>query len=138
MSIVKVKVKVTQLCLTQNLYYTCYPFKSAAAAAKSLQSCLTLCDPMDCSPPGSSVNGILQARILKWVAIPFSTYPGIKPRSHVFCTGRQVLYHWPHLKSPARTSRLFFVIAKYSLHCMDIAWFVHLLDIWIVCRFWLL
>ena len=34
--------------------------------------CLTLCDPMDCSPPGSSVHGILQARILEWVAIPFS------------------------------------------------------------------
>ena len=39
---------------------------------KSLQSCQTLCDPMDCSPPGSSVHGILQARILGWVAIPFS------------------------------------------------------------------
>ena len=36
------------------------------------QSCLTLCNPMDCSPPGSSVHGILQARILAWVAIPFS------------------------------------------------------------------
>ena len=40
--------------------------------AKSLQSCLTLCDPMDCSPPVSSIHGILQARILKWVAVPFS------------------------------------------------------------------
>ena len=40
--------------------------------AKSLQSCLTLCDPMDCSPPGSSAHGILQARILEWVAVPFS------------------------------------------------------------------
>ena len=40
---------------------------------KVTQSCLTLCDPMDCSPPGSSVHGILQARILEWVAaIPFS------------------------------------------------------------------
>ena len=39
---------------------------------KSLQSCLTLHDPMDCSPPGSSVHGILQARILKWVAMPSS------------------------------------------------------------------
>ena len=37
------------------------------------QSCPTLCDPMDCSPPGSSVHGILQARILEWVSIPFST-----------------------------------------------------------------
>ena len=40
--------------------------------AKSLQSCLTLCDPMDCSPPGSSVHGVLQARTLEGGAIPFS------------------------------------------------------------------
>ena len=45
---------------------------SAAAAAKSLQSCLTLCDPIECSPPGSPVPGILQARTLEWVAISFS------------------------------------------------------------------
>ena len=44
----------------------------AAAAAKSLQSCPTLCDPIDGSPPGSPVPGILQARILEWVAISFS------------------------------------------------------------------
>ena len=42
--------------------------------ANLLQSCLTLCDPMDCSPPGFSVHGILQARILEWVAISFSIY----------------------------------------------------------------
>ena len=45
---------------------------AAAAAAKSLQSCLTLCDPRDGSPPGSPVPGILQARTLEWVAISFS------------------------------------------------------------------
>ena len=44
----------------------------AAAAAKSLQSCPTLCDPIDGSPPGSSIPGILQARTLEWVAISFS------------------------------------------------------------------
>ena len=44
----------------------------SAATAKSLQSCLTLCDPTDGSPPGSAVPGILQARILEWVAISFS------------------------------------------------------------------
>ena len=44
----------------------------AAAAAKSLQSGLTLCDPIDSRPPGSSVPGILQARTLEWVAISFS------------------------------------------------------------------
>ena len=47
-------------------------FNSAAAAAKSLQSCPTLCDPMDCSPPGSPIPGILQTRTLEWVAISFS------------------------------------------------------------------
>ena len=45
---------------------------STAAAAKSLQLCLTLCEPIDGSPPGSPVPGILQARILEWVAISFS------------------------------------------------------------------
>jgi len=47
--------------------------KAAAAAAKSLQSCPTLCDPIDGSPPGSAVPGILQARTLEWVAISFSS-----------------------------------------------------------------
>ena len=45
---------------------------AAAAAAKSLQSCPTLCDPIDASQPGSSLPGILQARTLEWVAISFS------------------------------------------------------------------
>ena len=45
---------------------------SAAAAAKSPQSCLTLCDPIDGSPPGSPIPGILQARTLEWLAISFS------------------------------------------------------------------
>ena len=51
---------------------TTRPFRYAAATAKSLQSCLTLCDPVDGSPPGSPVPGILQARTLEWVAISFS------------------------------------------------------------------
>ena len=49
-----------------------YQFYSFAATAKSLQSCPTLCNPMDCSLPGSSVHGIFQARVLEWVAIAFS------------------------------------------------------------------
>ena len=46
--------------------------RDAAAAAKSLQSCLTLCDPIDGSPPGSAIPRILQARTLEWVAISVS------------------------------------------------------------------
>ena len=66
------------------------------------QLCLTLCDPMDSSPPGSSLHGILQARILEWVAISSSqgsSDTGIKPTSHVSCTDKQILYHWCHLRS---------------------------------------
>ena len=54
---------------TKQLTHIQYP---AAAAAKSLQLCLTLCNPVDGSPPGSSVPGILQASILEWVAISLS------------------------------------------------------------------
>ena len=50
------------------------PF-AAAAAGKSLQLCPTLCDPIDGSPPGSPVPGILQARVLEWGAISFSDNP---------------------------------------------------------------
>ena len=68
------------------------------AQSSDTQSCLTLCDPMDCSPPGSSAHGISQARILKQVVIPFSRGPSL-PRdwTQVFCvscTGRCILYHW--------------------------------------------
>ena len=54
------------------LLATVISITAAAAAAKSLQSCLTLCNPKDGSPPGSAVPGILQARTLEWVAISFS------------------------------------------------------------------
>ena len=53
---------------------------AAAAAVKSLPSCPTLCDPMDCIPPGSSVHGSLQARILEWVAISSSSRASSPPR----------------------------------------------------------
>ena len=56
------------LLIAQNLKL----FSKVAAAAKSLQSCLTLCDPIEGSPPGFPVPGILQARTLEWVAISFS------------------------------------------------------------------
>ena len=67
------------------------------------QSCPALCNPMDCSPPGSSIHGILQARILEWVAIPFSrgsSQPKDQTRvSCISCIGRQILYHWATWKS---------------------------------------
>ena len=77
------------------------------------QLCLTLCDPMDCSPPGSSVHGILQTRILEWVAISFSQ--GIFPtqgsnldRPHC----RHILYHLSHQGSPLNYNLLNFSIVN--------------------------
>ena len=72
--------------------------------AKMLQSCLTLRDPMDCSPPGSSVHGTLPARILEWVAMP-SSRGSSWPRDwtgivYLSCTGGWLLHHWCHQGSP--------------------------------------
>ena len=69
---------------------------STSVCAESLPSCLTLCDPMDCSPPGSSVYGTLQTKILECVAMP-SSRGSSQPRdqthvSYVSCIGRRFLY----------------------------------------------
>ena len=60
------------LFLYGSLYSLWLCLLTAAAAAKLLQSCPTLCDPMDCSPPGSSACGTFQARVLEWGAIAFT------------------------------------------------------------------
>ena len=57
-----------------------------------IQSCPTSCDPMDCSPPSSSVHGVLQARILEWVAIPFSRESSqSRDRTWVSCIAGELL-----------------------------------------------
>ena len=65
---VQKNLAVLELSLNVSRFETAYTMKESEVA----QSCLTLCNPVDCSPPGSSVHGILQARILEWVAISFS------------------------------------------------------------------
>ena len=70
--LMKVKEESEKVGLKLNIQKT--KIMTAAAAAKSLQSYLTLCDPIDGGPPGSPVHGILQARTLEWVAISFSKY----------------------------------------------------------------
>ena len=67
--------KLKLLLFLDNLanYVTNPSYKIAAAAAESLQSCPTLCNPIDGSPPGSPMPGILQARTLEWVAFSFSS-----------------------------------------------------------------
>ena len=89
------------------------------------QSCLTLCNPMDCSLPGSSIHGIFQARILEWVAISFcrgSTRP--KDRTHlscVSCLDRQILYHYTTWEVHMNTiSHLYCILHILYVHTMYI------------------
>ena len=84
----KVKIPASQFT---NYMSECIP---ACMHAKSLQSCLTFCDPVDCSPPSSSVHGILQARILEWITMP-SFRGSSRPRDWtcISCIGGGGLYH---------------------------------------------
>ena len=81
------------------------------------QSCPTLCNPTDCNPPGSSVHGILQARILEWAAISFSRESS-QPRdwTSLSCIGRQILYCWTTREAP----ELVIIWALYLLLPPDI------------------
>ena len=72
---------------------------AAAAAAKSLQSCLTLCNPIDGSPPGSAIPGILPARTLEWVAISFSNAWKWKVKVKSLSVSDS---QWPHGLQPTR------------------------------------
>ena len=77
------------------------------------KSCLTLCNPMDCSSPGSSIYRISQAAILEWVAISFSRgsfWP--KGRTLVSCIGRWVLYHWATRETPKESIPMSYPIRK--------------------------
>ena len=102
-----------------NFIYMCV---CGGGGVQLLQSCPTLCDPMDCSPPGSSIHGIFQARILEWMAISSSRGSSL-PRNqiHVFCVswiGRWILYHWATWDSDvAKFSKcsLFFLPHRHEL-----------------------
>ena len=83
--------------------YTMHGFRDDFTAC-SVQSCLTVCNPMDCSPPGSPVRGIFQARMLEWIAIS-SCRRLSQPRdrncvSCISCVGRQILYHCTTWEAP--------------------------------------
>ena len=85
------------LCWRSALCIASCPLPSLWGVHGCVPSCLTLCDPMDCNPPGSSVHGILQARILEWVAMASSrgsSWP--RDQTHVSCVGRWI---WQALAS---------------------------------------
>ena len=75
-----------------------------------LQLCPTLCDPMDCHPPSSPVQGILQARTLEWPPLRDLPDPGTESVSYVSYTGSQVLYHQCHLENPTYWGQSSFIL----------------------------
>ena len=95
----------------------------------SYSVCLALCNHMDCSPPGYTVRGISQARILECVAIFFSrgsSWP--RDRTFVFCTGRWVLYHWATRETPLFvycTFKKSYPIFLWSLSLLFPLWINH-------------
>ena len=81
------------LALNSNFYWD-LALNQPRCVCSVTKSCPTVCDPMDCSPPSFSVHGIFQARVLEWVAIPFSRGSS-RPRdgNHASYIGRRVLNH---------------------------------------------
>ena len=103
-------------------WFRCFSGLLYPAAAKSLQSCPTLCDPIDSSPPGSSVPGILQARILEWAAISFSNAWKWKVKGKSF--GRVRLLG-PHALQPTRLLHPWDFLGKSTgvgCHCLLWSW----------------
>ena len=83
-----------------SLIWLCVHARTRTHTHRHKLSCLVLCDPMECSQPGSSVHGIFQARILEWVAISFFRgSSGPTDRTSVSCIDRRILYHWATLGS---------------------------------------
>ena len=100
------------------------------------QSCLTLCDPMDCSPPGSSVHGILQARILEWVSIHFSrgsSWP--TDRTQVSCIAGRFFTVWATRKTSCTNICTYFfrctyiIVLKTVLFSLILEWGVGLISV---------
>jgi len=91
----------------------------ACVRAKSLQLCLTLCDPMDCSPPGSSVHGVLQVRILEWVAISFETLHRKWIKRQSFTQLKDIAHHVERTNEQEIKKTIFiFGCAESSLLCV--------------------
>ena len=98
------KLKTTLATLVQNIHNNYYLFSTSYVLDKCVlvaQLWPTLCNPMDCSPSGSSVHGILQARILEWVAIPFSRQsPWLRAQTLVSCIVVRFFNVWTTREAP--------------------------------------
>ena len=107
------------------LEYGWQPWHRSLCVCMCVLSHVRLCGPVDCSPPGSSVRGIFQAKILEWVAISSSrgsSQPRTKPTPHViFCIGKQILYHCTTWEAQNQAySYLMYLAPNLVLYCRSI------------------
>ena len=110
------KFWATYLCILKERETYFHPI---CMRALLLQPCLTRCDPMECSPPGSSVHGILQATILEWAAMP-SSRGSSRPRdqnviSYISCVARQI----PHRRCHLGRSAILFSLLLFLVSCRN-------------------
>ena len=109
--------KYTKLKYLQSEWYSLM-YESESEVA---QSCPTLCDPVDCSPPGSSVHGVLQARILEWVAISFSRGSSRpRNRTHVSRIAGRRFNLWATREAPLMYGPLIYVWSPYIVYRWEI------------------
>ena len=124
--VIKQKQTLFQISLTSHAIYCLRIFQVRNTVCVCVCVCVSVaqlypthCDPMDCSPPGSSVHGILQARILKWVVIPFSRGSfQIMDRTWVSCTGMRILYCLSHQGSAETLVSLIITSLYFTLNTL--------------------
>ena len=108
-------------------FHDCWSEKSLNTnkyvCAKSLQSCLTLCDPVDYSPPVSSFHGILQRRILEWVAMP-SSRGSSQPRdwTHIFCIAGVLFTSWASREAHSSLSLSIYIY----IYCRPVSLYIYI------------
>ena len=114
-----------------NFVRNCQVVSQSGCCCSVTKCCLKLCNPMDCIPPGSSVQRISQARILEWVAISFSRRSSLpRDRTLIPCFGRKILYCWVTREAPP-----FYIsirnVWEFQLFCvLDRTWYCQVLKIW--------
>ena len=137
--IYKIRILIMARCVSEGVFETWNVIKSLAqflahshhceSESEVVQSCPTLCDPMECSLPGFSVHGIFQARVLEWVAISFSRWSSRpRDRTQIYCIIGRRFTLWATREAPVITRYVTEFISHFSF--LQFQWFSFLNNLW--------
>ena len=131
----RIKLPSVVTCAIKLIYIQLHRTSKWKVKVLVAQSCLTLCNPMDCSLPGSSVHGILQARVLEWVAIPFSTGSSqYRDQTRVSCTAGRFFTIWAarealsHFLNCTLAWRLIWYPCRWNAECPAVSCLLTLIE----------